>query len=157
MFGDSLFKMLDVLRGRDFSARRDFRFGSPEQPTASEANSRVPASASKPVSLPVLAPSSSGIRMRSVRRELRDLLDTWPGGRRMQTSLALIERALDRDRESGVEHVSPCVLAHAAVSLDLLDPSRMGPGLAELRRRLGLLLQERQGDDSVLSQESLVS
>ena len=102
-----------------------------------------------------LVPPGGGVAMRSARRELRILLDAWPGGRRMQPSLALIERAMGRDRESGLDQVPPCVLAHAAVSLDLLDPSRKRSGLVELRRRLELLLRQRHGDDSVFSDESL--
>jgi len=105
--------------------------------------------------MPVLVPPSSDARMRSARLELVRLLDACPGGRRMQPSLALIERALDRRRGAGLDQVSPCVLAHAAVSLDFLDPLRMGPGLVELRRHIGLLLRRRDGDDSDFPQESL--
>lgn len=88
--------------------------------------------------------------MRSAHLELVGLLDAWPGGRRMQPSLALIERALDRDGGTGLDLVSPCVLAHAAASLDFVDPLRMGPGLVELRRRMGLLLRRLHGGEPTL-------
>ena len=155
-FGDTLFgKMLGVLRRRALFARCDFRFSSPQREASSGADSRARVGAPGRLSIPVLAPSSSDARMRSARLELRRLQDAWPGGRRVQPSLALIERALDRHRGGGLDQVSPCVLAHAAVSLDFLDPLRMGPGLVELRRRMGRLLRERDGDDSALPQESL--
>ena len=88
--------------------------------------------------------------MQSAHLELVGLLDAWPGGRRMQPSLALIERTLDRDGGTGLDLVSPCVLAHAAASLDFVDPLRMGPGLVELRRRMGLLLRRLHGGESTL-------
>jgi len=64
----------------------------------------------------------------------------------MQPSLALIERALVQDGGSRLDGVSACVLRHAAASLDVLDPLRMGPGLVELRRRIGVLLRRLHGE-----------
>lgn len=155
-FGDTLFgKVFRGLRRRGVFARCDFRFSSPQRQALGGADLRARASAPSRISVPVLAPSSSDARMRSARLELARLLDAWPGGRRVQPSLALIERALDRHRGAGLDQVSPCVLAHAAASLDFLDSLKMGPGLVELRRRMGLLLRQRHGDDSVLPQESL--
>jgi len=95
---------------------------SPQREALRGADSRVAVNASRRFPIPVRVPPSSSVRMRSARRELVRLLDGWPGGRRVQPSLALIERALDRHRGAGLDQVSPCVLAHAAVSLDLLDP-----------------------------------
>ena len=155
MFGDALIgKVFGVLRRRAFFARCDFRFGSPRQPTCRGLESPIPAVASGRCSMPLLVPPSSGVRLRSAHLELVGLLDAWPGGRRMQPSLALIERALDRDGGTGLDLVSPCVLAHAAASLDFLDPVRVGPGLVELRRHMGLLLRRRHGGESTPTEES---
>jgi len=154
-FGDTLLgKVLGVFRRRAFLARQDVRFGSPQREALRGADSRVAVNASRRFPIPVRVPPSSSVRMRSARRELVRLLDGWPGGRRVQPSLALIERALDRHRGAGLDQVSPCVLAHAAVSLDFLDPLTMGPGLVELRRHIGLLLRRHHGDDAGCPQES---
>lgn len=142
-------KALDLVLGRRaLFARCEFRFAAPHA-EQSRATSAVP----KRMALSRLLPPSSNARMRSARLELAGLLNAWPGGRRMQPSLALIERALDQGGAAGIDHVSPCVLRHAAGALDMLDPLRMGPGLVELRRRIGLLLRRIHGGASPSSRD----
>lgn len=155
MFSSTLFgKALDLLLGRRaFSARCEFRFGVVPAPLADRPQARTPAP--KRLALSSLLPPSSSARMRSARLELVGLLNAWPGGRRMQPSLALIERALGQRGGTGLDQVSPCVLRHAAISLDVLDPLRMGPGLVELRRRIGLLLRRVHGGESPSSADPL--
>jgi len=152
-FGDTLLgKVLGILRRRASPARHDLRSSGlrPEAPRG--ADSRLSVSASR--GLPICVPPLGDACLRSARLELARLLDALPGGRRMQPSLALIERALDRRRGAGLDQVSPCVLAHAAASLDFLDPLRIGPGLVAVRRHIGLLLRRREGDDADLGHES---
>jgi hypothetical protein len=84
---------------------------------------------------------------RRIREDLAYLLDHWPGGRRCQPSLALVERAIVKGSGPGIDAVPACVLRHAAMSIDFLDPVRLSPGLVELRRRVGQLLRRRHGDD----------
>jgi hypothetical protein len=147
MFGDTLFgKALNLLRHRRVPfAHCDFRFATHHEPAPCSAGTRAVPTVNKRFTLSRLLPPTSGARMRSARLEIAALLDDWPGGRRMQPSLALIERALYKDGGQGIDEISPCVLRHAAASLDVLDPLRMGPGLVELRRRIGLLLRRLHG------------
>lgn len=155
MFGSALVgKALDLLLlRRPVFARCEFRFGSARQAAPNGVRSGAGDAAPKRLALPCLLPPHSDARMRPARRELVGLLDAWPGGRRMQPSLALIERALVQNGASGIDRISPCVLRHAAASLDVLDPLRMGPGLVELRRRIGLLLRRLHGGEAPSQRE----
>jgi len=150
MFSGALFgRVLDLLlRRQAFFARCEFRFGAVREPTPHVSRPDARTAAPKRLALSTLLPPSSSARMRSARLELAGLLDAWPGGRRMQPSLALIERALHQGGGAGIDRISPCVLRHAAASLDILDPLRLGPGLVELRRRIGLLLRRIHGGES---------
>ena len=86
--------------------------------------------------------------------DLKSILDNEPELRRLRPTLALLERALDKDCESGIDQIPAAVLRHAAQSLDQLQDECFSPGLVVLRRRVavvlrrkhaGMLLQQVQG------------
>jgi hypothetical protein len=75
--------------------------------------------------------------------ELKAILDAEHDARRRRPTLALLERALDKDVESGIDQIPACVLRHAAEALDLLQDECFSPGIVELRRRVALVLRRR--------------
>lgn len=75
--------------------------------------------------------------------ELKAILDTEHDARRRRPTLALLERALDKDLESGIDQIPACVLRHAAEALDLLQDECFSPGIVELRRRVAVVLRRR--------------
>ena len=77
---------------------------------------------------------------------LRAMLGGAVGHHPRLPSLALLERALVKNGERGIDDVPAAVLRHAAQALDAFDLDRYGPGLVLLRRRIEQVLRRRHGD-----------
>ncbi len=91
-------------------------------------------------------PSMTTRQVAEVCVDLRTVLGGDIGRHPHKPSLALLERALVKDGEHGIDDVPACVLRHAAQSLDALDLDRYGSGLVLLRRRIEQVLRRRHGD-----------
>lgn len=75
--------------------------------------------------------------------DLKAILDEEPDARRLRPTLALLERALDKDCEAGIDQIPAAVLRHAAQALDQLQDERYSPGLVVLRRRVAVVLRRK--------------
>ena len=82
--------------------------------------------------------------------DLKSILDNAPELRRLRPTLALLERALDKDCESGIDQIPPAVLRHAAQSLDQLQDECFSPGLVVLRRRVAVVLRRKHAGTLLL-------
>jgi hypothetical protein len=91
-------------------------------------------------------PSMTPRQVAEVCASLRTVLGGEIGRHPRMPSLALLERALVKNGERGVDDVPAAVLRHAAQSLDLLELDQVGPGLVVLRRRVEQVLRRRHGD-----------
>ncbi len=95
---------------------------------------------------PAELPSMTGREVSEVCANLRGMLGGEVGHHPRLPSLALLERALVKNGERGVDEVPAAVLRHAAQALDAFDLDRYGPGLVLLRRRIEQVLRRRHGD-----------
>ncbi len=75
--------------------------------------------------------------------DLKAILDNAPELRRTRPTLALLERALDKDIESGIDQIPAAVLRHAGQSLDQLQDECFSHGLVVLRRRVAVVLRRK--------------
>jgi hypothetical protein len=91
-------------------------------------------------------PSMSPREVTEVCAHLRAVLGGEVGRHPRLPSLALLERALVKNGERGIDDVPAAVLRHAAQALDAFDLDRYGPGLVLLRRRVEQVLRRRHGD-----------
>jgi hypothetical protein len=91
-------------------------------------------------------PSMTTREVAEVCANLRSMLGGEVGHHPRLPSLALLERALVKNGERGVDEVPAAVLRHAAQALDAFDLDRYGPGLVLLRRRIEQVLRRRHGD-----------
>ena len=91
-------------------------------------------------------PSMTTREVAEVCTNLRAMLGGEVGHHPRLPSLALLERALVKNGEHGVDDVPAAVLRHAAQALDAFDLDRYGPGLVLLRRRIEQVLRRRHGD-----------
>jgi hypothetical protein len=91
-------------------------------------------------------PSMTTREVAEVCANLRSMLGGDVGHHPRLPSLALLERALVKNGERGVDEVPAAVLRHAAQALDAFDLDRYGPGLVLLRRRIEQVLRRRHGD-----------
>jgi hypothetical protein len=91
-------------------------------------------------------PSMTAIEVSEVCANLRGMLGGEVGHHPRLPSLALLERALMKNGERGIDDVPAAVLRHAAQALDAFDLDRYGPGLVLLRRRIEQVLRRRHGD-----------
>lgn len=95
---------------------------------------------------PAELPSMTSAEVSEVCANLRAMLGGEVGHHPRLPSLALLERALGKNGERGVDEVPAAVLRHAAQALDAFDLDRYGPGLVLLRRRIEQVLRRRHGD-----------
>ncbi len=95
---------------------------------------------------PAELPSMTPREVTEVCANLREMLGGEVGHHPRLPSLALLERALVKNGERGVDEVPAAVLRHAAQALDAFDLDRYGPGLVLLRRRIEQVLRRRHGD-----------
>jgi hypothetical protein len=91
-------------------------------------------------------PSMTTHQVLEVCTHLRAMLGGEVGRHPRMPSLALLERALVKGGERGIDDVPAAVLRHAAQALDELDIDKYGPGLVLLRRRIEQVLRRRHGD-----------
>jgi len=91
-------------------------------------------------------PSMTAREVAEVCANLRSMLGGDVGHHPRLPSLALLERALVKNGERGVDEVPAAVLRHAAQALDAFDLDRYGPGIVVLRRRIEQVLRRRHGD-----------
>ena len=91
-------------------------------------------------------PSMTTREVAEVCANLRSMLGGEVGHHPRLPSLALLERALVKNGERGVDDVPAAVLRHAAQALDAFDLDRYGPGTVLLRRRIEQVLRRRHGD-----------
>jgi hypothetical protein len=91
-------------------------------------------------------PSMTPREISEVCANLRAMLGGEVGRHPRLPSLALLERALGKNGERGIDDVPAAVLRHAAQALDAFDLDRYGPGLVLLRRRVEQVLRRRHGD-----------
>jgi hypothetical protein len=95
---------------------------------------------------PAELPSMTAREVSEVCANLRAMLGGEVGHHPRLPSLALLERALGKNGERGIDDVPAAVLRHAAQALDAFDLDRYGPGLVLLRRRIEQVLRRRHGD-----------
>jgi hypothetical protein len=91
-------------------------------------------------------PAMTAREISEVCANLRAMLGGEVGRHPRLPSLALLERALVKNGERGIDDVPAAVLRHAAQALDAFDLDRFGPGLVLLRRRVEQVLRRRHGD-----------
>ena len=90
-------------------------------------------------------PSMTAREVSEVCANLRAMLGGQIGRHPRLPSLALLERALMKNGERGIDDVPAAVLRHAAQALDAFDLDVYGPGLVLLRRRVEQVLRRRHG------------
>jgi len=126
-------------RGFDFH----FVFDKPSRATdAGRPDESAPRRRNKPGELP----SMTAREVSEVCANLRAMLGGQIGRHPRLPSLALLERAMMKNGERGIDDVPAAVLRHAAQALDAFDLDVYGPGLVLLRRRVEQVLRRRHGD-----------
>ena len=117
-----------------------FVFGPPKRQAGTRRASETP------VHRRDAMPSMTPREVTEVCAHLRAMLGGEVGRHPRLPSLALLERALVKNGERGIDDVPAAVLRHAAQALDAFDLDRFGPGLVLLRRRIEQVLRRRHGD-----------
>jgi hypothetical protein len=117
-----------------------FVFGPPKRKAGTRRASETPAHRRDAM------PSMTMREISEVCANLRAMLGGEVGHHPRLPSLALLERALVKNGERGIDDVPAAVLRHAAQALDAFDLDRYGPGLVLLRRRVEQVLRRRHGD-----------
>ena len=129
-----------------------FVFGPAARKTSASSTStststrRAVAPAPAPVHRRDAMPAMTAREVSEVCANLRAMLGGEVGHHPRLPSLALLERALGKNGERGIDDVPAAVLRHAAQALDAFDLDRYGPGLVLLRRRVEQVLRRRHGD-----------
>jgi hypothetical protein len=126
-------------RGFDFH----FVFAKPSRAAGSHSSDE---SAPRRRNNPGELPSMTAREVSEVCANLRAMLGGQIGRHPRLPSLALLERAMMKNGERGIDDVPAAVLRHAAQALDAFDLDVYGPGLVLLRRRVEQVLRRRHGD-----------
>ena len=126
--------------------RRGFDFHFVLGPAPRKAGTRRAGDSAPRRRSPAEMPSMTTREVSEVCANLRAMLGGEVGHHPRLPSLALLERALVKNGERGVDDVPAAVLRHAAQALDAFDLDRYGPGLVLLRRRVEQVLRRRHGD-----------
>jgi hypothetical protein len=111
-----------------------------------KAGTRRAGESAPPRRSPAELPSMTAREVSEVCANLRAMLGGQVGRHPRLPSLALLERALMKNGERGIDDVPAAVLRHAAQALDAFDLDIYGPGLVLLRRRVEQVLRRRHGD-----------
>ena len=119
-----------------------FVFGPPKRKADPRSAGEVTSRRRSPTELPSMTASE----ISEVCANLRGMLGGEVGRHPRLPSLALLERALVKNGEHGIDDVPAAVLRHAAQALDAFDLDGYGPGLVLLRRRVEQVLRRRHGD-----------
>lgn len=122
-----------------------FVFGPPKRQSGSRRDGESSSSSSRRRN-PGELPSMTAREVAEVCENLRTMLGGQVGRHPRLPSLALLERALMKNGEHGIDDVPAAVLRHAAQALDAFDLDDYGPGLVLLRRRVEQVLRRRHGD-----------
>jgi hypothetical protein len=125
-------------RGYDFH----FVFAKPHVAGSRQSDDSSPRRRHNPGELP----SMTAREVSEVCANLRAMLGGQIGRHPRLPSLALLERAMMKNGERGIDDVPAAVLRHAAQALDAFDLDVYGPGLVLLRRRVEQVLRRRHGD-----------
>jgi hypothetical protein len=143
--GGMLFRLRSLLTSPIRLERRGFDwhfvFGPPPRKVGTRRVGESPRRRS-----PGELPSMTTREVAEVCANLRGMLGGEVGHHPRLPSLALLERALGKNGERGIDDVPAAVLRHAAQALDAFDLDRYGPGLVLLRRRIEQVLRRRHGD-----------
>ena len=123
-----------------------FVLGPPVRKTSASTNTGTRRAVEAPVHRRDAMPSMTAREISEVCANLRSMLGGEVGRHPRLPSLALLERALGKNGERGIDDVPAAVLRHAAQALDAFDLDRYGPGLVLLRRRVEQVLRRRHGD-----------
>jgi len=115
-------------------------------PAKRQAGSRVVDESSSRRRNPGELPSMTSREVAEVCENLRAMLGGQVGRHPRLPSLALLERAMMKNGEHGIDDVPAAVLRHAAQALDAFDLDDYGPGVVLLRRRVEQVLRRRHGD-----------
>lgn len=126
--------------------RRGFDWHFVFGPAKRQSGSRSAGEASPRRRNPGELPSMTAREVAEVCENLRTMLGGQIGRHPRLPSLALLERALMKNGEHGIDDVPAAVLRHAAQALDAFDLDDYGPGLVLLRRRVEQVLRRRHGD-----------
>ena len=126
--------------------RRGFDFHFVLGPAPRKAGTRRAGESAPRRRSPAEIPSMTPGEVSEVCANLRAMLGGEVGHHPRLPSLALLERALVKNGERGIDDVPAAVLRHAAQALDAFDLDRYGPGLVLLRRRIEQVLRRRHGD-----------
>lgn len=144
VFGGVLLRLRSLLTQPIRLERRGFDwhfvFGPPKGKAGTRRASGTPAQRRDAM------PSMTPREVTEVCAHLRAMLGGEVGRHPRLPSLALLERALVKNGERGIDDVPAAVLRHAAQALDAFDLDRYGPGLVLLRRRVEQVLRRRHGD-----------
>jgi hypothetical protein len=119
-----------------------FVLGSPER----KPGARAPGDVERRRKSRTELPSMTAGEVSEVCANLRAMLGGEVGRHPRLPSLALLERAMMKNGEHGIDDVPAAVLRHAAQALDAFDLDGYGPGLVLLRRRVEQVLRRRHGD-----------
>ena len=128
-----------------------FVFGPPKRKSGAGRDDESAPSSSRRRN-PGELPSMTAREVAEVCENLRTMLGGQVGRHPRLPSLALLERALMKNGEHGIDDVPAAVLRHAAQALDAFDLDDYGPGLVLLRRRVEQVLRRRHGDRHTHSQ-----
>jgi len=141
-------KRLRLLLTRPIHLERrgfDFHFVF-DKPARASGTGRSDETAPRRRNNPGELPSMTAREITEVCANLRAMLGGQVGRHPRLPSLALLERALVKNGERGIDDVPAAVLRHAAQALDAFDLDVYGPGLVLLRRRVEQVLRRRHGD-----------
>ena len=94
---------------------------------------------------------------KNIRTKLKELLDHCPGARDVLPHLAGVERALKAEGLAAFGSLPPRVLERAAAQLESVLAEPVGAGLAELRSRIVVALEDHERKQLAVSRRAAPS